>query len=71
MTTPQGQWLTLFFIAAMTALVIGYDLLIIRAVGPDASISRVMGRLLEPGLLFPALAFWVGLILGHLWLPSR
>lgn len=33
MATQEAQWLTLFFLAAVTALVLGYDLLIIRADG--------------------------------------
>jgi hypothetical protein len=71
MTTPQAQLLTLFFLAALTAAVIGYDLLIIRAAGPDASISRVLGRLLDvPSVLF-GFVFWLGVLVGHVWLPAR
>ncbi len=71
MTTQEAQWLTLFFLAAVTAAVLGYDLLIIRAAGPDASISRVVGRLLArwPLTAF-ALLFWLGLLVGHVWLPA-
>jgi hypothetical protein len=72
MSTVQGQWLTLFFLAAVTALVLGYDLLIIRAAGPDASVSRVVGRFLArwPLTAF-ALLFWLGLLIGHVWLPAE
>ena len=71
MTTPQAQWLTLFFLAAVTALVIGYDLLIVRAAGPDASISRVLGRLLELPSAFVVFVFWLGVLVGHVWLPAH
>jgi len=71
MTTPQAQWLTLLFLAAVTILVIGYDLLIIRAAGPDASISRVLGRLLELPSAFIVFVFWLGVLVGHVWLPAR
>jgi hypothetical protein len=72
MTTPHAQWLTLFFLAAVTALVVGYDLLIIRAAGPDASISRVLGWLLVRWpLTAVALLFWLGLLIGHVWLPAE
>jgi hypothetical protein len=71
MTTSQAQWLTLWFTAAITLTVLGYDLLVIRAYGPDASISRVVGRLLEryPSALL-ALVFWLGLLVGHCWLRA-
>jgi hypothetical protein len=71
MTSPQAQILTLFFLAAVTALVIGYDVVIIRAAGPDASISRVLGRLLELPSAFVVFVFWLGVLVGHVWLPAR
>ena len=71
MTSPQAQLLTLFFLAALTASVVGYDLLIIRAAGPDASISRVLGRLLELPSAFVVFVFWLGVLVGHVWLPAR
>ena len=43
MAIPQAQCLTLSFLLAVSAVVIGYDVAIIRLVGPDASISRVLG----------------------------
>jgi hypothetical protein len=71
MTTPQAQWITLLFLAAVTVLVIGYDLLIIRAAGPNASVSRVLGRLLDvPSVLF-GFVFWLGVLVGHVWLPAH
>jgi uncharacterized BrkB/YihY/UPF0761 family membrane protein len=72
MSTVQGQWLTLFFLAAVTVLIVGYDLLIIRACGPDASVSRVLGRLFGrwPQAAI-VLLFWLGLLIGHVWLPAE
>lgn len=70
LTPTQAQWLTLAFVVAVTAIVIGYDVLVIRAYGPDASISRVMRRLLSGHpTLFVAIVFWLGVLLGHLRLP--
>ena len=71
MTTPQAQWLTLAFLFAVSAAVVGYDLLIIRAAGPDASVSRVLGRLLELPSAFVVFVFWLGVLVGHVWLPAR
>jgi hypothetical protein len=71
MTTPEAQWLTLAFLLAVSAAVIGYDLLIIRACGPDASISRVLSRLLELPSAFVVFVFWLGVLVGHVWVPSR
>jgi hypothetical protein len=72
MTTVQAQWLTLVFLLAVFVLIIGYDLLIIRACGPDASISRVVGRFLArwPQAAI-VLLFWLGLLIGHVWLPAE
>lgn len=72
MTTTQAQWLTLFFLAAVTVLVVAYDLLIVRSYGPDASISRVLARLLGRWPTVAAmLLFWIGVFVGHVWLPSQ
>jgi hypothetical protein len=71
MTSSQAQLLTLFFLATISVISIGYDVLIIRAVGPDASISRVLGRLLELPSAFVVFIFWLGVLVGHVWLPSR
>jgi hypothetical protein len=71
MTIPQGQWLTLFVLLALSTAVIGYDFTIIRLVGPDASISRVLGRLLEPRSALLVFVFWLGVLVGHIWLPAR
>lgn len=72
MTQIQAQWLTLAVVVGATVLVLAYDLLIIRACGPDASISRVLARLFA---LWPtvgiAVVFWLGVLVGHLWLPAR
>ncbi len=71
MPTPQAQWLTLAFLLAVSATVVAYDLLIIRAAGVDASISRVLGRLLELPSAFVVFVFWLGVLVGHVWLPAR
>ncbi len=72
MPTPSAQWLTLAFIAATTALIVAYDVAVIAWWGPDASISRCAGRLFwrwpSVGL---ALVFWLGVLVGHVWLPAR
>ena len=51
LTPVQAQWLTLAFVIAVTALVIGYDVMAIRAWGVEASISRVMRRPIATCLL--------------------
>ena len=73
MTSAQAQILTLFFLLSVTVLTVGYDLLIIRTAGPDASISRVLDRLLElpSAFLLSLWFFWLGVLVGHVWLPAR
>jgi hypothetical protein len=71
MTTPQAQWLTTAFLLALSIVVIAYDVLIIRAAGSDASISRVLGRLLELPSAFVVFVFWLGVLVGHVWVPAR
>lgn len=72
MTTVQAQWLTLGFMLGVTALVIGYDVLAIRAWGVEVSISRVMRQLFGAcPTLFVALVFWLGILVGHIWLPTE
>ena len=64
--------MTLFFCCLITLLVLGYDLLVIRLFGPDASISRVIGHLLERRpLAFVTLVFSLGLLVGHCWLRAE
>jgi hypothetical protein len=72
MPTTSAQILTLIFVVAMTLVIIAYDVCAIRISGPDASISRVVSRLLAawPTLAL-ALVFWLGVLVGHVWLPSR
>jgi hypothetical protein len=72
LTPNQAQWLTLGFVIAMSAIVIGYDVLIIRAYGVDASISRVLRRLFATSPVFwAAFVFWLGVMVGHFGLPSE
>jgi len=71
MTTIQAQWLTLAFLALVTFCVVGFDVWITLRFGPDASISRALCRLLErwpaAGL---AVVFWLGILVGHVWLAA-
>jgi hypothetical protein len=71
LTTVQAQWLTVSFIAAVTALVIAFDAWMTCRFGADASISRVLGRLLARPTFFIAFVFWLGLLVGHIWLPAQ
>jgi hypothetical protein len=72
LTPNQAQWLTLAFVAAATILVVGYDVLAIHAYGVEASISRVLRRLFgwHPTIL-AAVVFWLGVLVGHIWLPTE
>lgn len=72
MTTVQAQWCTFFFILAMSLIVVGYDLLAIRAWGFDASISRTLRRGFSYSpTLFAATVFWVGILVGHIFLSTE
>lgn len=72
LTPSQAQWLTLAFVLAVTFVVISYDVLAIRAWGVEASISRVLHRLFNVyPTLFVALVFWLGLLVGHIGLPTE
>jgi hypothetical protein len=72
LTPTQSQWLTLAFVVVVTILVIGYDLLAIHAYGVEASISRVLRRLFgRHPTLFAAIVFWLGVLVGHIWLPTE
>jgi hypothetical protein len=71
MTSAQIQWLTMAFIVAVAAVVIGYDILIVQAYGTEASISRVIRRLIERHpTVFVAIVFAAGVFVGHIWLPT-
>jgi hypothetical protein len=72
LTPVQAQWLTLVFVLAVTAIVIGYDVIAIRAWGVEASISRVLRGLFGGcPTLAVALVFWLGILVGHIWLPTE
>jgi hypothetical protein len=72
MVSPSAQWFTLSFLTIITALVIAYDVSVIRAYGPAASISHVVSRLVGRWpTLGAALVFWLGVLVGHVWLPAR
>jgi len=72
MTPVQAQWLTLMFVGAVTYLVIGFDAWMVLRHGPDASISRVLGRVFGrwPALGL-AVVFWLGVLVGHCWLRAE
>lgn len=72
LTPVQSQGLTLIFVVAITTLVIGYDLLVIRAWGVDSSISHVVRRLFVAcPSLWAAFVFWLGVLVGHIFLPAE
>jgi hypothetical protein len=72
LTPVQAQWLTLAFVVAVTVVVVGYDILAIRAWGVEASISRVLRRLfIVYPTLFVAFVFWLGILVGHIGLPTE
>ena len=72
LTPNQAQWLTLVFVLAVTVLVIGYDVVAIRTWGVEASISRVLRSLFGAyPTLAVALVFWLGILVGHIWLPTE
>jgi hypothetical protein len=72
MTLAEARWLTVAFLAAWTAVAISYDVVVVTRYGPDASISRVLGWLLaRVPVVGVAVVFWLGLLVGHLWLPAR
>ena len=72
LTSNQAQWFTLAFVLAVTIIVIGYDVMAIHAYGVEASISRVLRRLFAwHPTLFAAMVFWLGVLVGHIWLPTE
>ncbi len=72
MTTPHAQLVTLAFLVAVTVLVIAYDVLALRAWGPDATISRVLsGACRRWPILYPVLWLAIGVFVGHIGLPSE
>jgi threonine/homoserine/homoserine lactone efflux protein len=72
LTPNQAQWLTLAFIVAVTILVVGYDMIAIHVYGVDASISRVFRHLFgHHPTLFVAMVFWLGVLVGHIGLPTE
>lgn len=72
MTDPRTQWLTLAMVAAVTALAIAADVWLCCTFGPDATISRVMRRSFERfPILYPVFWLTVGVIVGHIGLPTE
>jgi hypothetical protein len=72
MTLDQARWLTVAFLTAWTAVAISYDVVVVTRYGPEASISRVLGWMLARlPVVGVAVVFWLGLLVGHLWLPSK
>lgn len=67
LTPTQAQRLTLAFVIAITFVVLAYDILVIRAYGVEASISRVMQRFFAARpTLFVMFVIWLGVLIGHL-----
>lgn len=72
MTHVEAQWLTLFVVLATTVGLVAFDLVMIRWYGPDASISRVFCHLFGRWpTVAVAVVFWLGLLVGHVWLPAE
>lgn len=72
LTPVQWQWVTFGFVLAVTALVVGFDVWTIQANGVNSSISRVFRRLFTASpTFFVALVFWLGILVGHIWLPTE
>jgi len=72
MPSMRAQWITLGFLLTTTVLVIGCDVAIIRQCGMNASISRVLRSLFSScPTLFVAMVFWLGVLVGHVYLPSE
>ncbi len=72
MTTQQAQCLTLAFLAATVAVVIATDVWLCCTFGPDATISRVMRRGFERWpILYPVFWFVLGVLAGHIGLPTE
>jgi hypothetical protein len=72
LTPAHAQWLTVGFIATVTAAVLWFDVWVTLRFGPDASISRVLADLAARWpTAAAAVIFWLGLLVGHVWLPAR
>jgi hypothetical protein len=71
MASTQQQWYTLFFMVAVAALTIAYDVAVYRAWGAHATISQVCltGFEAYPVLLL-IVVFALGVLIGHLALPQ-
>jgi len=68
----RPQWITLGVILLTTVLVIGYDVWAIRQYGTHASISHVLRSLFSScPSLFVATVFWLGILIGHIFLPCE
>lgn len=71
MTDVHKRWCTLIFVLAATTLVIGYDIPVIRTRGVEFSISRVFRHTFgRHPTVFVAFVFWVGVLIGHIWLSA-
>jgi hypothetical protein len=72
MTTLHAQWLTLAFLAAATVIVLAFDVWVSLRYGVDASISRVVAWAFERWpTVAAAVVFWLGVLVGHVWLRAR
>lgn len=68
----KTQWVTLALMIAVAVFVIASDVILLRLFGPDATYSRVSGRIFDahPVALVVAI-FAVGVLVGHVLLPAH
>ncbi len=72
LTPVQAQWLTLAFVLVVTSWSSATTCWRSASWGVEASISRVLRRLFGAcPTLFVALVFWLGILVGHIWLPTE
>jgi hypothetical protein len=72
MPTNTAQWLTLTLIAIVMAVIVWYDVWVAIVYGPNATISRVLKRLFDgTPILYPVFWLAVGVLIGHLGLPTQ
>jgi hypothetical protein len=66
MTPQASQWLVLAFLVVMLAVTVGFDVASHQLYGPDATISRVLHRIIGryPTITL-AIVFAMGVFTGH------
>lgn len=68
MPSNEHQWMTLGFLLLMTIVTVAFDFWVIHYYGVNTSISRVLRH--NP-TLWIGLVFWLGVLVGHIWLPTE